>query len=60
MTVFDIWLAEFAFICNDNHGTSRVLGVSYIKILNQLWPHTCNCKNDSDWLQRWVEAQHNI
>ena len=22
--------------------------------------HTCNCKNGSDWLKRWMEAQHNI
>ena len=21
---------------------------------------TCNCKKCSDWLKRWVEAQHNI
>ena len=21
---------------------------------------TCNCKNGTDWLKRWVEAQHNI
>ena len=31
MTVFDIWLADFAFICNDDYGTSRALGMSYIK-----------------------------
>ena len=23
-------------------------------------PQTCNCKNGTDWLKRWVEAQHNI
>ena len=24
------------------------------------WSQTCNCKKGSDWLKRWVEAQHNI
>ena len=23
-------------------------------------PQTCKCKKGSDWLKRWVEAQHNI
>ena len=23
-------------------------------------PQTCKCKKGTDWLKRWVEAQHNI
>ena len=46
MTMFDIWLADFVFIFNDGYCTSPALGVSYNKLLNQLWPQTCNCKNE--------------
>ena len=28
--------------------------------MQRLWSQTCKCKKDSDWLKRWVEAQHNI
>ena len=24
------------------------------------WSQICHCKKGTDWLKRWVEAQHNI
>ena len=33
--------------------------IQHIHIDPQL-SQTCNCKKGSDWLKKWVEAQHNI
>ena len=66
-----VFHANQTSICLDPHlnlgwgwrrETSLSTSVKYCYWLLQgnTWPQTCKCKKGTDWLKRWVEAQHNI
>ena len=38
----------------------QLVNVNIHNICTSCRSQTCNCRKGSDWLKRWVEAQHNI